>query len=140
MGATSYTWSLSRPLSITCRSVALILNPRTGHVSPQFHVVFDDNFTTVPYMNKNQVPPNWANLVESSREDVTVEQYDLANTWLASTLEQNSEHHQSAQDNIGDTVNGSSSLIATNNACPSDNRSIGIPVILSPCLLSIMST
>ena len=24
------------------RSVALILNPRTGHVSPQFHVKFDD--------------------------------------------------------------------------------------------------
>ena len=48
-------------------SVALILNPRTGHVSPQFHVIFDDNFTTVPYMDKNQVPPNWENLVESSR-------------------------------------------------------------------------
>jgi hypothetical protein len=28
-------------------SVALVLNPRTGHVSPQFHVVFDDHFTTV---------------------------------------------------------------------------------------------
>ena len=26
-------------------SVALILNPQTGHVSPQFHVVFDDHFT-----------------------------------------------------------------------------------------------
>ena len=25
-------------------NVALILNPRTGHVSPQFHVVFDDDF------------------------------------------------------------------------------------------------
>ena len=25
-------------------SVALVLNPRTGLVSPQFHVVFDDNF------------------------------------------------------------------------------------------------
>ena len=29
------------------RSVALILNPRTGHVSPQFHVKFDDFFETV---------------------------------------------------------------------------------------------
>ena len=26
------------------RSVALVLNPRTGHVSPQFHVKFDDFF------------------------------------------------------------------------------------------------
>jgi hypothetical protein len=39
-------------------SVALVLNPRTGHVLPQFHVVFDDLFTTVPYMNKNKIPPN----------------------------------------------------------------------------------
>ena len=31
-------------------SVALVLNPRTGHVSPQFHVVFDDFFSTVSYM------------------------------------------------------------------------------------------
>ena len=28
-------------------SVALVLNPTTGHVSPQFYVVFDDNFSTV---------------------------------------------------------------------------------------------
>ena len=27
--------------------VALVLNPKTGHVSPQFHVVFDDTFDTV---------------------------------------------------------------------------------------------
>jgi hypothetical protein len=31
-------------------SVALLYNPSTGHVSPQYHVVFDDDFTTVPYM------------------------------------------------------------------------------------------
>ena len=29
------------------RTVALILNPRTGHVSPQFHVKFDDFFETI---------------------------------------------------------------------------------------------
>ncbi len=28
-------------------NIALILNPKIGHVSPQFHVVFDDDFTTV---------------------------------------------------------------------------------------------
>ena len=31
------------------RSVALVLNPRTGHVSPQFHVKFDDFFETVQH-------------------------------------------------------------------------------------------
>jgi hypothetical protein len=63
-------------------SVALVLNPRTGHVSPQFHVVFDDHFTTVPFMEKNEVPPHWAKLIENSREKVTEEHYELAKTWL----------------------------------------------------------
>ena len=31
-----------RPSPSHARSVALVLNPRTGHVSPQFHVKFDD--------------------------------------------------------------------------------------------------
>ena len=32
-------------------SVSLILNPRTGNVSPQFHVKFDDTFQTVKDLN-----------------------------------------------------------------------------------------
>jgi hypothetical protein len=44
-------------------NVALILNPRTGHVSPQFHVVFNDDFTTVQYLRTTTVPPHWADLV-----------------------------------------------------------------------------
>jgi len=39
-------------------TVALVLNPKTGLVSPQFHVVFDDDFTTVPRIQKGTVPPN----------------------------------------------------------------------------------
>ncbi len=39
-------------------SVALILDPRTLHVSPQFCVVFDDDFSTVQYMWKSEMPPN----------------------------------------------------------------------------------
>ena len=37
-------------------SVALVWNPTTGHVSPQYHVVFDDDFTTVPYMASGTIP------------------------------------------------------------------------------------
>ena len=47
-------------------NVGLILNPRTGHVSPQFHVVYDDDFTTVPYLRSVYVPPHWAQLIEAS--------------------------------------------------------------------------
>jgi hypothetical protein len=63
-------------------SVALVLNWRTGHVSPQFHVVFDDLFTTVLYTKKSEVPSNWAELVEKSSERITDEDYNLAMTWL----------------------------------------------------------
>ncbi len=44
----------------------LILNPRMGHVLPQFHVLYDDDFTTVPYLRTAAVPPHWAELVEAS--------------------------------------------------------------------------
>jgi len=79
------------------RSVALVLNSRTGHVSPQFHVVFDDTFSTVPFMDQSQVPSNWSDLVENSRELVTDEQYELANIWLTDTLEQNTTTIQQEQ-------------------------------------------
>jgi hypothetical protein len=61
-------------------NVALILNPRTGHISPQFHVVFDDDFTTVEYLCKMTVPPHWAELVCSSAE-IQLHTEHQANTW-----------------------------------------------------------
>ncbi len=36
------------------------------HVLPQFHVVYDDAFTTVPYLRTATVPPHWAELVHAS--------------------------------------------------------------------------
>jgi hypothetical protein len=40
-------------------NIALVFNPKTAKVSPQYHVIFDDDFTTVPYMEQGKVPPNW---------------------------------------------------------------------------------
>ena len=65
-------------------NVALVLNPKTGLISPQFHVVFDDNFTTVPHLRRGTVPPNWADLVLHSSEKTTSEFYDLTKTWFHS--------------------------------------------------------
>ena len=64
-------------------TVALVLNPSTLHVSPQFHVAFDDHFATVPYLASNDVPPNWAQIVKQS-EKVSENDYDLAKLWLQS--------------------------------------------------------
>ncbi len=44
-------------------SVALVYNPSTGHVSPHYHVVFDDDFTKVLYMAAETIPPHCSDLV-----------------------------------------------------------------------------
>ena len=38
-------------------NVALVLNPNTGLVSPQYNVVFDDDFTMAPHWIRGAVPP-----------------------------------------------------------------------------------
>ncbi len=62
-------------------SVALVLNPRTLRVSPQYHLVFDDEFSTVPYMTSGEVPPHWAELVKTSANLATDDDFDLATSW-----------------------------------------------------------
>ncbi len=59
------------------KSVALVYNPSTGHVSPQYHVVFDNDFTRVPYMEIWTIPPNWLDLVHSSSELATKQAFNL---------------------------------------------------------------
>ena len=44
------------------RTVPLVLNLRSGLVSPQYHVVFDDRFTTVESRVRNKIPDNWDKL------------------------------------------------------------------------------
>ena len=41
--------------------VPLVLNPATGHISPQFHVVFDDSFSTVCSQQDIDTPPSFWN-------------------------------------------------------------------------------
>jgi hypothetical protein len=43
--------------------VPLVLNLGTGSITTQFHVVFDDLFTTVPSTEReNEAPEHWAEL------------------------------------------------------------------------------
>ena len=83
MGFKVKTRDLFGALSVP--SVALVLNPKIQHVSPQFHVVFDDKFTTVPYLTSNEIPPNWTKLVEKA-ETADVKDYDLAKMWMESQI------------------------------------------------------
>ena len=63
-------------------SVALVMNPMTGLVSLQLHLVFDDNFETVPLLCARTVPEIWADLVTNSRENSTEGFYDIKNMAL----------------------------------------------------------
>ena len=65
-------------------NVALIFNPKTGLLSPQYHCVYDDEFTTVACMERGEVPPNWPNLYRYSKELSTEAEFTLASEWLAS--------------------------------------------------------
>ena len=47
--------------------IALVMNPKSGLVSSQFHLVFDDNLETVPPLQDGTVPENWEELVASSK-------------------------------------------------------------------------
>jgi hypothetical protein len=66
-------------------SVALVYNPSTGHASPQYHVVFDNDFTRVPYMEAGTIPPHWSDLLHSSSGLGSKQASNLAQAWLGST-------------------------------------------------------
>ena len=75
------------------RNVALVYNPNTGYVSPQFHVVFDDTFSIVQYMREGIVPPNWRDLCEQSifietDESLAAEEPIQPITWDSSNAEE----------------------------------------------------
>ena len=79
-------------------SVALVLNPKTLHVSPQFHAVFDDNFSTVPFMRNNEVPPNWKELVKNSSQLATDMNFDAAKMWYSDVLKDPADIEENEKD------------------------------------------
>ena len=54
-------------------NVALVLNLATGLVSPQYHVIFDDDFSTVDFIKNKKEPTNWENLCRYHTEDYRME-------------------------------------------------------------------
>ena len=48
--------------------VPLVLNLHTGHISPQYHVVFDDSFSTVPSLAPDDDPPTFWSAIDFSTD------------------------------------------------------------------------
>ena len=58
------------------------MNPRTGLVSPQYHLVFDDDHWTVPFISSNDTPPQLFTLVENNSENTPTDDYKLSDEWF----------------------------------------------------------
>ena len=81
--------------------VSLVLNQSTGSISPQFHVVFDDLFSTV-HANESETPREWSKLISmpSARFQMDVEdsaELELAYEWLTPTEQESRMQQQRAQ-------------------------------------------
>ena len=83
-------------------NVALVINTKTGLVSPQYHVVFDDDFTTVPHLIKGTGPPNWEKLVLDSRERSTDDFFDLTQTWMQPTSDESADEILETLSNVNE--------------------------------------
>ena len=66
-------------------TVGLICNLRTGNISPQFHLIYDDWFETV-HASATEEPEVWQELIKFSRfaNDLDDDQYvpELSKEWL----------------------------------------------------------
>jgi hypothetical protein len=62
------------------QTVPVVLNRCTGLCSPQYHVVFDDHFTTVPHTDNPNPPNNWPDLFEHNTLNVLADEPELADT------------------------------------------------------------
>jgi len=70
--------------------IALVLNTRTQSITPQFHVVFDDSFSTVPSPTDGTIDTaSWQQLITSPHDQVTLHtlpddasETSLADEWL----------------------------------------------------------
>ena len=84
-------------------SVPLVLNPATSHISPQFHVIFDDLFSTVISQLESDEPPlEWNDLCVTSRYQTNFDDNDpvrLHDDWLT-TDELALRRHQDSQSRI----------------------------------------
>ena len=67
-------------------TVGLILNPETGHISPQFHVVYDELFSTVYGTVTDGVfnVDQWQGLIELKGEEHYINPNDRDDTEVLS--------------------------------------------------------
>ena len=71
------------------RSVGLVLNLATGHMSPQFHCVYDDQFLTV-WAGVGKIKSKWQSLARLATKHTKIPDIDSKQTVLAGKGQQTS--------------------------------------------------
>ena len=79
---------ISLTLTISCRIITSGSKPRNYHVSLQFHVVFDDEFSTVPFTREVTIPLSLIDLVQRNSKCFAPENIDLKDNWFTPYLEE----------------------------------------------------
>ena len=96
--------------------VPLVLNMQTGSISPQYHVVFDDNFSTVASVGSSEEPPSfWENLEldeafrNASEYHVELDdaKVELSSEWLTPEELEERERRRARQESIRPQFNPS---------------------------------
>jgi hypothetical protein len=77
-------------------TVPLVLSTTTGLVSPQFHVIFDDSFSTVHCLQTNQIPTNWPNLFNESAISFVDEDFSKTNLYDRSWFQHPSQRESTS--------------------------------------------
>ena len=84
-------------------SGSLVLNLKTGLASPQFHIIFDDEFTTVPYLSSSDPGfPNRKALNKHSTKNANECQFYLAISWLYHKIKDQDQTFDKAVKSITD--------------------------------------
>jgi hypothetical protein len=118
-------------------SVALVFNPCTSRVSPQYHIVFNNTFSTIPYMDAGTVPPHWEDLLQHSSEKATDKDFDLAQEWMDMTKRMPGQPNEMAGRPITDPFavitedSNNPPANATQAASASDGRPPDVPTQLT---------
>ncbi len=108
-------------------NVELILNLRRGHALLQFHVVYDDDFTTVFYLHTATVPPHWPKLVRASSTTSLYTECEVG-TWQ-SLPKLNVDPGDFASDTAN--VDTASSTTSTQHCEGDDGHSVGASDVVS---------
>ena len=87
MGQSSESGSVGWKVPNSRRKHFPHINFSTGHVNPQFHVVFAETYSTVPALKIGSVPASWKFISENIRQLTTYEDLNLADLWSKSERE-----------------------------------------------------